>query len=74
MDVMDVQRYETKQKEIAVARDHMSHTMENKDRYLHPMVVVDTDYEDYLVLYKCREEERMKTDDDDFSNDAERFR
>jgi len=39
------------------------------------MIVVDTDYSDYLILYKCREEERMmNADTDDFMSDSERFR
>jgi hypothetical protein len=74
MDVMDVQRYEQKQKELSIARDHVSHALQNQDRYVHPMVVVDTNYDEYLILYKCREEERMKQDGDDFFNEQERFR
>jgi hypothetical protein len=70
MDVMDIFRYEQKQREINAMKDHMHHAMTNYDRYAHPMQVVDTDYSDYLVLYKCRDEERkMNQDHDDFVTD-----
>ena len=37
------------------------------DRYKFPIQVLDTDYKDYLVMYRCREEYRKVTDADDMN-------
>ena len=41
------------------------------------MIVLDTDYDDYLMLYRCREEQRVPENPDDYTglmSDQELFR
>ena len=35
------------------------------NKYQHPMHVLDTDYENFLITYSCREEDRIPNDHDD---------
>ena len=74
MDIMDIQLYERKQKEVEMMHDHMTEAFAAQDAYKNPLVVVDTDYSDFLILYKCREEERLPRDDDDHLPHNELYR
>ena len=48
--------------------------MDSGDRWEFPYHVLDTDYKNYLVMYRCREEYRKATDKDDLNPVVEDFR
>ena len=55
----------------------MAHAVKNQDRYTNPMIVLDTDYTDYLMLYRCREETKSPESIEDYTglmSDQELFR
>jgi len=48
--------------------------MDSGDRYEAPYQILDTDYKEYLVMYKCREEYRVPKEMDDLNPVQEDFR
>jgi len=40
-------------------KEHIAESIKEYNWYQNPMTVLDTDYDNYLVLYKCREEFRL---------------
>ena len=37
---------------------YMREALLNTDLYTHPMRIIDTDYDNFLIFYSCRDEER----------------
>jgi len=48
--------------------------MDSGDRYQAHYKVLDTDYKDFLIMYRCREEYRMATTKDDTNPIQENYR
>jgi len=48
--------------------------MDSGDRYKNNYRVLDTDYKDYLVMYRCRDEFRNAQQGDDLNPISEDFR
>ena len=52
----------------------MAFAIEEENKYVHPMTVIDTDYENYLIMYKCIEHHREALEEDDLTDEFEYFR
>lgn len=61
----DIEHYEFQRREQMHQRDHMHEAVMTYDRYLHPMQIIDTDYDNFMYVYTCREEERIPQEHDD---------
>lgn len=70
----DIELYEHKMRELEHLKDHIKKTMQNEDKYMHPLIVLDTDYDNYLITYRCSEVNRLHEEDDDMNEDFEKFR
>jgi hypothetical protein len=44
--------------------DFMREALSNTDLYLHPMRIIDTDYDNFLIFYSCRDEQRDPKDEE----------
>lgn len=48
-------------------RDMLQANMDSGDRATHPYSVLDTDYKNYLVMYRCRDTFRKAVKGDDLN-------
>lgn len=74
MDITDGEMYGRRQANLEFVKEQIEHALDNGDRYAHPFTVIDTDYDNYLLTYKCREEFRMNKEHDELNPDMENFR
>jgi hypothetical protein len=54
MDLNDIDLYERKSEEIEMLQASIKESVTKGDRYLNPFMILDTDYDNYLVTYRCR--------------------
>jgi hypothetical protein len=74
LDVTDIDLYERKIEELKLLKDLITDNIRKGNRYAYPLMVLDTDYDNFLVTYQCREEFRKPTDADFMLVDGERYR
>ena len=54
----EIEEYESKQNEVDDMINFIREALSNTDLYAHPMRIIDTDYDNFLIFYSCREETR----------------
>lgn len=74
LDMNDIDLYERKQEELKLIKDLITDNIKKGNRYAYPFMVLDTDYDKFLVTYQCREEFRKPLDTDYMLVDGERYR
>jgi hypothetical protein len=74
LDVNDVDIYERKSEEMKLVKDFIADNISKGNRYAYPFMVLDTDYDNYLVTYACREEFRKPRDIDFMLVEGETYR
>lgn len=74
MDIMDVDLHDRKKEEMQMMHDNVVDSIKGGDRYLNPFMILDTDYDNYMVTYRCRQEFRKGRDNDFILDEAEEFR
>lgn len=74
MDVNDLDIYERKTEEFKLMRDFITDNLKKGNRYAYPFMILDTDYDNYLITYQCREEFRKPLDNDFMLVEGERYR
>lgn len=74
LDMMDIDLYERKQEELKLLKDLIADNIKKGNRYAYPFMVLDTDYDKFLVTYQCREEFRKPLSTDYMLLDGEKYR
>jgi len=74
MDVVDIVLYNNARDENTLLKDFIIDGIEKKDRFTDPFEVLDTDYENFLVTYQCRQEFRLPEEKDYVTSEGETFR
>lgn len=74
LDIMDVDFYLRKQDDLKVVKDTIKENIRQNDRYANPLMVLDTDYSDFLITFQCRQEFRKPRDEDYMLHDHEKYR
>lgn len=74
MDYQDVELHDQFRRDLELQKEWVQDQMDKENRYHAHYKVLDTDYKDYLIMYKCREEKRMATTKDDVNPIQEDYR
>lgn len=74
MDYQDVELFYQFERELELQQDMLQESMDSGDRYKNTYQVLDTDYKNYLIMYRCRDENRKATSRDDLNPIVEDFR
>ena len=75
VDTQDIEVHVAKMRDIVNLQEHLRRVNETGDRFLNPLQVVDTDYDNFLLTFRCEEEFRVKDEDhDSLMREPEAFR
>lgn len=74
LDITDVNLYDRMRDDIRLTKESILDGISKGDRFADPFRVLDTDYDNYLVTYQCREELRKPHESDYVLQEIEQFR